>query len=128
MSRREDRILSLGDNEWFKYRHVAKRAGLKKGEKIVSFYYHADGSLDERKTYSDAYLSYLNASKTKNHNEFGVSEAAETAVDEADEAIEEFLDCLPWPLNWLAILLWWIIKIIWMIVSFPIKLIISFFD
>lgn len=120
---REDRIIQLSDNEWFKYRYVAERAGLRQGEKVVSLFYNLDGSLNETMTYSDSYLSSIHPRQNK--NKFGVAEGVETAEDIADEAIEEVLDSLPWPLNWLAILLWWMIKIIWIIVSFPIKLIIS---
>lgn len=43
------------------------------------------------------------------------------------KAIEAMIDQLPWPINWLVILLWWIIKGIYWIISLPFKIIFSLF-
>ena len=89
-----------------------------------------NGNIDEQWTFSQRFLNTLHeeqdikkTKKNKKKRKVSASEIGEGAVEVADSVIEEILDSLPWPINWIAILLWWIIKGLWWIISLPFKLI-----
>ena len=71
----------------------------------------------------DGYTKSANKSKSKDDVGTKKAIAAEAASVIADEAKDAFLDSLPWPINWIIILLWWIIKGVWWVISLPFKLI-----